>query len=59
MKIESVSALKDFMKILRKIMDNEKALLFIREQIDAIDSKLLLYLNQDNLSLQIGKVKKT
>ena len=41
-------------------MDDEKALLFIREEIDAIDSEIIALLESRlNLSLQIGKVKKT
>ena len=40
-------------------MDDEKALLFIREEIDSIDSKLISLLESRlNLSLQIGKLKK-
>ena len=40
-------------------MDDEKALLFIREQIDSIDSELISLLESRlNLSLQIGKLKK-
>ena len=40
-------------------MDDEKALLFIREEIDAIDSEIIVLLESRlNLSLQIGKVKK-
>lgn len=40
-------------------MDNEKALLFIREEIDSIDSELISLLESRlNLSLQIGKLKK-
>ena len=40
-------------------MDDEKALLFIREEIDAIDSEIIALLESRlNLSLQIGKVKK-
>ena len=40
-------------------MDDEKALLFIREEIDAIDSEIVALLESRlNLSLQIGKVKK-
>ena len=41
-------------------MDDEKALLFIREEIDAIDSEIIALLESRlNLSLQIGKVKKS
>jgi len=41
-------------------MDDEKALLFIREEIDSIDSELISLLESRlNLSLQIGKLKKT
>jgi chorismate mutase len=44
---------------LRKKMDDEKALLFIREEIDSIDSELISLLESRlNLSLQIGKLKK-
>ena len=40
-------------------MDDEKALLFIREEIDSIDSELISLLESRlNLSLEIGKVKK-
>ena len=40
-------------------MDDEKALLFIREEIDSIDSELIsLFESRLNLSLQIGKLKK-
>tara|TARA_S200000501_G_C20298024_1_gene514547 strand:+ start:48 stop:311 length:264 start_codon:yes stop_codon:yes gene_type:complete len=40
-------------------MDNEKALLFIREEIDSIDQELISLLESRlNLSLQIGKLKK-
>ena len=40
-------------------MDDEKALLFIREEIDSIDSELISLLESRlNLSLQIGKLKK-
>ncbi len=40
-------------------MDDEKALLFIREEIDSIDSELMSLLESRlNLSLQIGKIKK-
>ena len=40
-------------------MDDEKALLFIREEIDAIDSEIIALLESRlNLSLQIGRVKK-
>tara|TARA_Y100000816_G_scaffold288961_1_gene274515 strand:- start:3082 stop:3345 length:264 start_codon:yes stop_codon:yes gene_type:complete len=40
-------------------MDDEKALLFIREEIDLIDSELISLLESRlNLSLQIGKLKK-
>ena len=40
-------------------MDDEKALLFIREEIDAIDSEIVALLESRlNLSLQIGKVKR-
>ena len=40
-------------------MDEEKALLFIREEIDSIDSELISLLESRlNLSLQIGKLKK-
>ena len=40
-------------------MDDEKALLFIREEIDSIDSELISLLESRlNLSLQTGKVKK-
>jgi len=40
-------------------MDDEKALLFIREEIDAIDSEIIALLESRlNLSLQIGKVKR-
>ena len=40
-------------------MDNEKALLFIREEIDSIDSEIIgLLESRLNLSQQIGKVKK-
>ena len=40
-------------------MDDEKALLFIREEIDSIDSELISLLESSlNLSLQIGKLKK-
>jgi len=40
-------------------MDDEKALLFIREEIDSIDSELISLLESRlNLSLQIGKIKK-
>ena len=39
-------------------MDDEKALLFIREEIDSIDSELISLLESRlNLSLQIGKLK--
>ena len=37
-------------------MDDEKALLFIREEIDAIDSEIIALLESRlDLSLQIGK----
>lgn len=40
-------------------MDDERALLFIREEIDSIDSELISLLESRlNLSLQIGKLKK-
>ena len=40
-------------------MDDEKALLFIREEIDSNDSELISLLESRlNLSLQIGKLKK-
>ena len=40
-------------------MDDEKALLFIREEIDSIDSELISLLESRlNLSIQIGKLKK-
>ena len=40
-------------------MDDEKALLFMREEIDAIDSEIIALLESRlNLSLQIGKVKR-
>jgi chorismate mutase len=40
-------------------MDDEKALLFIREEIDSIDSEIIdLLESRLNLSLQIGNVKK-
>jgi len=40
-------------------MDDEKALLFIREEIDSIDLELISLLESRlNLSLQIGKLKK-
>ena len=40
-------------------MDDKKALLFIREEIDSIDSELIsLFESRLNLSLQIGKLKK-
>ena len=40
-------------------MDDEKALLFIREELDSIDSELISLLESRlNLSLQIGKLKK-
>ena len=40
-------------------MDDDKALLFIREEIDSIDSELISLLESRlNLSLQIGKLKK-
>jgi len=40
-------------------MDDEKALLFIREEIDSIDSELISLLESRlNLSLQIGRLKK-
>jgi chorismate mutase len=40
-------------------MDDEKALLFIREEIDSIDQELISLLESRlNLSLQIGKLKK-
>ena len=40
-------------------MDDEKALLFIREEIDSIDSELISLLESRlNLSLEIGKIKK-
>ncbi len=40
-------------------MDDEKALLFIREEIDSIDSELISLLESRlNLSLQTGKLKK-
>ena len=40
-------------------MDDEKALLFIREEIDSIDSELISLLESRlNLSFQIGKLKK-
>ena len=40
-------------------MDDEKALLFIREEIDSIDSELISLLESRlNFSLQIGKLKK-
>ena len=39
-------------------MDDEKALLFIREEIDSIDQELISLLESRlNLSLQIGKLK--
>ena len=41
-------------------MDDEKALLFIREEIDSIDSEIIALLESRlNLSLQIGNIKKT
>tara|TARA_Y100000768_G_scaffold385243_1_gene370980 strand:+ start:384 stop:656 length:273 start_codon:yes stop_codon:yes gene_type:complete len=40
-------------------MDDEKALLFIREEIDSIDSEIIALLESRlNLSLQIGNIKK-
>lgn len=40
-------------------MDDEKALLFIREEIDSIDSEIIALLESRlNLSLQIGSIKK-
>ena len=40
-------------------MDDEKALLFIREEIDSIDQELISLLESRlNLSLQTGKLKK-
>jgi len=40
-------------------MDDEKTLLFIREEIDSIDSELIALLESRlNLSLQIGNVKR-
>lgn len=40
-------------------MDDEKTLLFIRQEIDSIDSELISLLESRlNLSLQIGKLKK-
>jgi len=40
-------------------MDDKKALLFIRQEIDSIDSELISLLESRlNLSLQIGKLKK-
>ena len=40
-------------------MDNEKTLLFIREEIDSIDSEIIgLLESRLNLSQQIGKVKR-
>ena len=40
-------------------MDDEKALLFIREEIDSIDSEIIALLESRlNLSLQIGNVKR-
>lgn len=40
-------------------MDDEKALLFIREEIDSIDSEIISLLESRlNLSLQIGNVKR-
>ena len=40
-------------------MDDEKALLFIREEIDSIDQELISLLESRlNLSLQSGKLKK-
>ena len=40
-------------------MDDEKTLLFIREEIDSIDSELIVLLESRlNLSLQIGNVKR-
>ena len=40
-------------------MDDKKALLFIREEIDSIDSELISLLESRlNLSLEIGKIKK-
>ena len=40
-------------------MDDEKALLFIREEIDSIDSEIIALLESRlNLSLQIGSVKR-
>ncbi|MAC03838.1 MAG: hypothetical protein CMQ58_03455 [Gammaproteobacteria bacterium] len=39
-------------------MDEEKALLFIREEIDSIDSEIIALLESRlNLSLQVGKIK--
>ncbi len=40
-------------------MDDEKALLFIREEIDSIDSEIIALLESRlNLSLQVGNIKK-
>tara|TARA_B100001079_G_C16382107_1_gene502548 strand:+ start:314 stop:586 length:273 start_codon:yes stop_codon:yes gene_type:complete len=40
-------------------MDDEKALLFIREEIDSIDSEIIALLESRlNLSLQVGNVKR-
>ena len=40
-------------------MDDEKALLFIREEIDSIDSEIIALLESRlNLSSQIGNVKR-
>ena len=40
-------------------MDDKKALLFIREEIDSIDSEIIALLESRlNLSLQIGNVKR-
>ena len=40
-------------------MDDEKALLFLREEIDSIDSEIIALLESRlNLSLQIGNVKR-
>lgn len=40
-------------------MDDEKTLLFIRQEIDSIDSELISLLESRlNLSLQIGRLKK-
>ena len=39
-------------------MDEEKALLFIREEIDSIDSEIIALLESRlNLSLQVGRIK--